>query len=93
LNFVYLSTKDNMTIVWDETFVDTDGKMKWCSRPKVVVPVPLDTAGFDISQHPFILVSNTSSNPNPHLKVVSIQFESREALCQIPDQFFEQNNC
>jgi len=82
-----------MTIIWDETFVDTDGKMKWCSRPKVAVPVPVDTTEINISQHPFLLVSVTSGNPTPYLKAVSINYESKEALCQIPDQFFEENNC
>jgi len=85
---------DNMTIiVWDEAFLDTDRVLKWCSRPKVAVPVSLATGGVNITQNPFVLISWPSKQMEPHLKAVALDYPSKEALCQIPDQFFEQNNC
>jgi len=85
---------DNLkTIVWDEAFVDTDGVLKWCSRPKVAVPVPLTPGGVDITKQPFLLVSKPSSQPEPYLQAEALDFPSDDAICQIPDEFFEQNNC
>jgi len=81
------------TIIWDEAFLDTDGVLKWCSRPKVVVPVPLAPGGVDITQEPFLLISSPSNQSEPLLKAVLLNLENDEALCQISDQFFEQNNC
>jgi len=81
------------TIMWDEAFLDTDGVLKWCSRPKVAVPVPLSPGGVDISQQPFLLISTPSNQSEPELRAVSLEYPSEEALCQIPDQLFEQNNC
>jgi len=85
---------DNMTtIVWDEAFVDTDGVLKWCSRPEVAVPVPLSPGGVDINKEPFLLISSPSSQLDPSLRAEAINYPSEEALCQIPDHFFKQNNC
>jgi len=81
------------TFIWDEAFLDTDGILKWCSRPKVAVPVLLSPGGVDISKEPFLLISTPSNQSEPHLKAVSIDYPTREALCQIPDHFFEQKNC
>jgi len=79
--------------MWDEAFVDSDGKLKWCSRPKVAVPVPLAPGEVDIFQQPFLLISSPSSQPEPYIKAESLDFPNEEALCQIPDQLFDQNNC
>jgi len=81
------------TIIWDDAFLDTDGVLKWCSRPKVVVPVPLSPGGVDITQKPFLLISSPSNQPEPYLKAEPIYYPSQEALCQIPDAFFEQKEC
>jgi len=79
-----------MQIIWDETFVDTDGELKWCSRPKVVVPFGKNTR-IALSQlkYPFVIVSK---HPDP-LTLENIQLRSSEILCQVPDEFFEKNNC
>jgi len=81
------------TILWDEAFLDTDDVLKWCSRPKVAVPVPLAPDGVDITQEPFLLISSPSSQTEPYLKAEPLNYKIEEALCQIPDHFFEQNNC
>jgi len=81
------------TVIWDEAFLDTDGKIKWCSRPKVAVPVPLSPGGVDVTQQPFLLISSPSKQPEPSLKAEAIDYPIKEVLCQIPDAFFEQNNC
>jgi len=81
------------TIIWDEAFLDTDGVLKWCSRPKVAVPVSLAPGGVNISQEPFLLISSPSNQREPYLKAEALDFSGKEALCQIPDTFFEQNNC
>jgi len=92
--YIELTKIGNMsTIIWDEAFLDTDGVLKWCSMPKVAVPVSLAPGGVNITQTPFLLISSLSSRPEPYLKAEAIDFPSNEALCQIPDQFFEQNNC
>jgi len=93
--FFHLKTKlDILTyIMWDEAFLDTDGVLKWCSRPKVAVPVPLSPGGIDITKVPFLLISSPSSQPEPYLKAEALNHGSKEVLCQIPDQFFEQNKC
>jgi len=81
-------------LIWDEAFVDADGVLKWCSRPKVAVPVPLVSDGVDVTRQPFILASSPSKQPQePYLKAESLQCWSKEALCQIPDLLFEQKNC
>jgi len=79
--------------MWDEAFLDTDGILKWCSRPKVAVPVPLAPDGVDITEKPFLLISSPSNQPEPYLKAEVLHNPNKEALCQIPDQFFEQNKC
>jgi len=79
--------------MWDEAFLDTDGVLKWCSRPKVAVPVPLTPGRIDITKEPFLLISSPSSKPEPYLKAEALNHPSKEVLCQIPDQFFEQNKC
>jgi len=79
--------------MWDEAFEDFDGVLKWCSRPKVAVPVPLAPDGVDINWQPFLLISSPSSQPEPYLKAEALDNPSKEALCQIPDQFFERNKC
>jgi len=81
------------TILWDEAFVDTDGVLKWCSRPKVAVPVSLSPDGVDISEQPFLLISTPSNKSEPDLRAEDLSYPNEEALCQIPDRFFEQNNC
>jgi len=81
------------TIIWDEAFLDTDGVLKWCSRPEVAVPVPLSPGGVDITQEPFLLISSPSSQAEPYLKAKALNHPSEEALCQIPDTFFERKNC
>jgi len=81
------------TIVWDEAFLDTDGVLKWCSRPEVAVPVPLAPDGVDITKEPFLLISSPSNQTEPSLRAEAINYPSEEALCQIPDQLFEQLNC
>jgi len=83
------------TIIWDEAFLDTDGILKWCSRPNVSVPVPLAPGGVNITKEPFLLISSPSSQTEPYLTAEALNFDflSKEALCQIPDQFFEQNDC
>jgi len=80
-------------IIWDEAFLDTDGVLKWCSRPKVAVPVPLAPGGVNITKEPFLLISSPSSRPEPYLKAEALDYPGEEALCQIPDSFFEQNYC
>jgi len=80
-------------IVWDEAFLDTDGVLKWCSKPEVSVPVPLSNYGVDITKEPFLLISSPSSQPEPHLNAEALDYLIKEALCQIPDYFFQQNNC
>jgi len=79
--------------MWDEAFLDTDGVLRWCSRPKVAVPVSLAPDGVNITQEPFLLISSPSKQTEPYLKAEQLDFQSDEALCQIPDQFFEQNKC
>jgi len=80
----------NMTILWDEAFLDSDGLLKWCSNPKVPVPVPI-TAG-NTSQ-PFVLVSR----PFPPVPILAAEpidsILETQALCQIPDLLFQQYNC
>jgi len=74
-------------ILLDEAFVDTDGVLKWCSTPKVAVPVPLESG--DLSQ-PFVLI--TKPGPAPLLKAVPLDKDLvPDILCQIPDLFFEKN--
>jgi len=91
---IYKQNLDNLTyIMWDEAFLDDDGVLKWCSRPKVAVPVPLTPDRVDIKQQPFLLISSPSSQTKPYLKAEALDHPSKEVLCQIPDQFFEQINC
>jgi len=80
-------------IMWDEAFVDTGGVLKWCSRPKVAVPVPLSLGKVDITEQPFLLISKPSNQTQPSLEAIDLDNSYKEVLCQIPDQFFEQNNC
>jgi len=93
-NFDFNLKKENISsIVWDEAFLDTDGVLKWCSMPEVAVPVPLSPRGVNIAQEPFLLISSPSKQPEPHLKAQPIIYPNKDALCQIPDHFFEQNKC
>jgi len=80
-------------IVWDEAFEDDDGVLKWCSKPEVAVPVPLSPDGVDISRQPFVLISSPPSQPEPYLKAEPLNYKIEEALCQIPDHFFEEHHC
>jgi len=79
--------------VWDKAFLDTDSGLKWCSKPEVAVPVPLSPGEVDITKEPFLLISSPSSQLEPHLKAEAIDYLIKEALCQIPDHFFQQHNC
>jgi len=81
------------TILWDEAFEDDDGILKWCSRPKVAVPLPLSLGKVDITWQPFLLISSPSKQKKPYLVAKDLKYRNEEVLCQIPDQFFEQNNC
>jgi len=78
-------------IMWDEAFVDEDGVLKWCSRPKVPVPVVLTPGSVNITRQPFLLISRLSKQSEPYLKAKLLSHPIEEALCQIPDHFFEQN--
>jgi len=79
--------------LWDEAFVDSDGVLKWCSRPEVAVPVKPEAARVDISREPFLLVSSPGLF-QPFLRAVSLESEEKtDALCQIPEHFFVKNNC
>jgi len=81
-----------MNLLWDEAFLDTDNVLKWCSNPKVAVPVPVNTTGVDISRQPFLLVSLAGNASNLNAVPLNLNLET-QALCQIPDLLFEQNNC
>jgi len=92
--YILLTKIDKMTIIiWDEAFLDTNGVLKWCSRPKVAVPVPHSRGGVNINQEPFFLISSPSNQTEPYLKAEAINYPSEEALCQIPSEFFKQNKC
>jgi len=78
-----------MTLLWDEAFVDMDGVLKWCSAPKVAVPVPLESGNLS---HPFVLI--TEPGPDRILTAVPINADVvADILCQVPDLFFEKNSC
>jgi len=81
-------------ILMDEAFVDSDGYLKWCSRPKVAVPLALTPRGLSIHQQAFLVVLN-SENGQPFLSAVPL--DNRDImdppLCQIPDAFFDKSNC
>jgi len=78
-----------LPLLWDEAFLDSDGLLKWCSNPKVTVPVAVKSG--NISQ-PFVLVSYPGPAPFLIAEPLDLNLET-DALCQIPDLFFEENNC
>jgi len=75
---------DDLIILWDEVYLDPGYGLKWCSNPKFILPVPLDSG--DTSQ-PFVLVSFPGAKPNLHAVPLDANVTT-EALCQIPDDFY-----
>ncbi|XP_059477445.1 uncharacterized protein LOC132197870 [Neocloeon triangulifer] len=81
--FIFLNgTKNNL--LWNEAYVDENGKLWWCGFESLKVPVPLDSGTDIIADFPFYLVSLASPRPNLHAIYLDSNISIPQLFCQIP---------